>query len=493
MKILFACSEYHPLIRTDEVADFNASLSRTIGQFSHDIRVILPAYPDAVDAALPVKTVTTLDFAGCEETVRILQGKIDGQDFPVYLIEAPAMFSRHGHPYQDAQGQPKHDNLKRFALFSQAVTMIALNHAGMNWKPDIVHCNDWQTGLVPALLAQDWNRPATVFTAHRLARGNDFPPEQLQDLKLPSSLKNSQNCRVNGRFSPTRAGFVYSDCCSLNTLHLRQELLPEAYAKLFDSLGNRLNLLGFNLDEERWNPVSDPYISQPYDDTTFNLKRRNKTRLQQMQNLDEDENSLLISIFSNLTDDDNNDQQVQLQSLYQLLENDRVQLLVHCKSQYPRKFEQKLADTFAGRVSLCIQPDEALLHHLLAGSDAALFGNSHQVTRLLPQVCCIYGTVPVIGQGLVDIDGLVDATSENLMKNRATAFFYANTLAENMLPAVNRMIQYHGRSGPWWSKLASGCMQQFKANSQIRLEYAHQYLACYQYAIDNPVSNPDQS
>ena len=206
MKILFACSEYFPLIRTNDLADFAAGLAGTIGQLSHDIRVIIPAYPEAVDAARPLETIATLEFSGCEETVRLLQGKIAGQSFPVYLVDAPAMFARHGHPYKDAQGNPRKDNLKRYAMFSQAIATIALNHAGLSWRPDVVHCNGWQTSLAQALLAQDWNRPATVFTCHELYKENADDLASLNELKLPPSLKNSPNCQVDGQFSLIKAG-----------------------------------------------------------------------------------------------------------------------------------------------------------------------------------------------------------------------------------------------------------------------------------------------
>ena len=279
MKILFACSEYFPLMRTNDVADFAAGLTGAIGQLSHDIRVVIPAYPEAVNAARPLETLTTLEFAGCEETIRLLKGKVAGQTFPVYLVDAPGMFARHGHPYKDAQGSLRPDNLKRFALFSQAVSMIALNHAGLSWRPDVVHCNDWQTGLVPVLLAQDWNRPATVFSPHQVSTKQANAQSALADLRIPAVIKQSANCLVGGLFSTLKTGISYSDAVvsSSENFAARYADLPIAdeFKSAFRILGERFVGIQPALDENRWNPVNDDYIQQSFDTTTVYLKERN--------------------------------------------------------------------------------------------------------------------------------------------------------------------------------------------------------------------------
>jgi len=490
MKILFAISEYHPLIRTDDAADFAASLTQAIGQLSHDIRVILPAYPEAVNAALPVETVATLEFAGYEDTVRLLKGNIDDLDFPVYLVEAPALFSRHGHPYLDLEGNRRKDNLSRFAMFSQAVNTIALNHAGLNWKPDIVHCNDWQTGLIPALLAPDWNRPATVFSCHHLSDKDHFNLAELDGLKLPSQLKTSINCQVSGQFSPLKSGLMYSD--AVVTTNKAPDSVHSEYINAFSSRDQRLKVISPAVDENRWNPASDNFISQPYDTSTFDLKNHNKTSLQNSHKLADNNKACLISIFGDIADDETHTGHIQLAFIEKLLTHEQVQLILHCRKLHTGNIEENLKQQYSERIAICNNTTEKELHHMIAGSDAVIFPQSSLITRLMPQACCRYGTVPMLSVQSTPIPFMTEATSENLMKGKATGFFFADNSADSMYATAEKLVKYHGRSGPWWKKLALNCMEEFAVNQQDRLEFTHQYLECYQFAIDNPASNPDQ-
>lgn len=490
MKILFAISEYHPLMRTDDAADFAASLTQAIGQLSHDIRVILPGYPEAVNAALPVETVTTLDFAGYEDAVRLLKGNIDGIEFPVYLVEAPALFSHHGHPYIDVEGNRRKDNLSRFTMFSQAVNVIALNHAGLNWKPDIVHCNDWQTGLIPALLAQDWNRPATVFSCHHLSDKDHFELDKLNGLKLPAQLKTSPHCQVENLFSPLKSGLMYSDM--VVTTNKTPASVHADYLSAFSSRGERLKVIDPALDENRWNPSSDKFISQPYDTSTFELKTRNKTNLQNSLDLVENDKACLITIFGDITDDEDNTDHLQLAFIDKLLTQEQVQLIFNCRKVHSSKIEENLKQQYSNRVTLRNNVSEKELHRMIAGSDAVIFPQTSLITHLMPQACCRYGTVPMLSKQAANIPLMTEATSENLMKGRATGFFFTDNATDSMDQVAEKLVKYHGRSGPWWKKLAVNCMQEFAIDQQARLEFTHQYLECYQFAIDNPASNPDQ-
>ena len=495
MKILFACSEFFPLIRTDDVADFAASLTRTIGQLSHDIRIVIPAYPAAVDRARPLETVTTLEFSGCEETVRVLKGQLAGIQFPVYLIEAHGMFSRHGHPYVDANGQRRVDNLNRYTLFSQAISMIALNHAGLAWKPDVVHCNDWQTGLVPALLAQDWNRPATVFSAHRIADEELTELESLTDLKLPNALKTNPNCQVDGKFSALKAGIAYSDIVvsSSENFHKEFETLPvgKEFQQNFTALGERFISITPALDDTRFNPVNDQYIKQPYDHVTFDLKAHNKAAMQSYFNQSISADKMSIVIFDEVTELKDDSEKIQADVMHALLHQSDCQLFICTEMVQASPVLNDLKKSFPDQVVICNQPEEKDLHILIAGADAALFSNEQRLTRVLPEACWHYGTVPVIGSNFKSLAHIVEATTENLMQNRANAYLYKTTLEAELLPIMLRMLGFFARKGPWWKKFASTTMQMAHENRQTPIQSAQQYLECYQFAIDNPVPNPD--
>ncbi|MEJ2213059.1 MAG: glycogen/starch synthase [Gammaproteobacteria bacterium] len=486
MKILIASSEFYPLTNNQDVSEFVSGLAGTLAQLGHDVRVILPAYPEAINAALPIESISTLELVGCEESVRILQADKKKFDLPVYLVEAKTMFSKRGNPYLDTNGVPRTDNLERFAMFSQVIFMMSLNQTGINWKPDVVHLNDWQTGLASALLAQDWNRPATVFSCHNLTADFNFPVEMLDPLKLPAAIKNSQSSLVNKLFSPGMAGLNYSDV--VVTASDSSAALPASIKKPANHIFNIKALP----DASRWSPANDRHIPQSYDASTSNLKSKNKTAIQNQLNLTKDEKSCLVTIFSDLTDDRFNSELIHFDMLEPLLEKHPVQLVLCNRQAEFLKPLQTLSERYPNRLAICNKLSEKLLHEVISGSDVALFSNENLLTRLLPLSCCRYGTLPVIGKSSDATGGICDASGENLMKNLATGFLYTNSRSELLLPILEKLVQYYLRTGPWWKKLSEKCMQQFAVNQHDHLSTAHQYLESYQFAIDNPVSNPDK-
>ena len=169
LNVLFASSEAVPFIKTGGLADVAGSLPPVLRSLGHDVRLILPAYPAALEQLGETKQIAHLRLPGHHESVNLLEGR-GSNGMPVYLVDAPDAFNRDGNPYVGPDGNDWPDNHNRFTLFSRAATAVALNHAGIDWKVDIVHGNDWQSGLIPALLNNEWERPATVFTRLVLVR-----------------------------------------------------------------------------------------------------------------------------------------------------------------------------------------------------------------------------------------------------------------------------------------------------------------------------------
>ena len=152
MKILFASSEAHPLIKTGGLADVAGSLPRAILNQRQDIRLIVPAYRTVLQQTDNLHLAAHLELKGVSGPVRILSGRLPGGNVKLYLVDSPAHFDRAGSPYTRTNGTEWPDNAERFMVFCRAIHAIAMDAAGFDWQPDIVHCNDWQTGLVPACL-----------------------------------------------------------------------------------------------------------------------------------------------------------------------------------------------------------------------------------------------------------------------------------------------------------------------------------------------------
>ncbi len=184
-RILFVASEVYPLLKTGGLADVSYSLPLALHGLGEDVRVLMPAYRDALAKAGELRRVA--EFAVRGQIVGVLEGRL-GPDGPVLWLLQHACYDHPGNPYLAPDGKPWPDSAERFALLCRAAVELAQGRANLAWSPDIVHGNDWQTGLVPALLSLEQPRPATVFTVHNLAYQGVFPYETFQGLGLPQSL-----------------------------------------------------------------------------------------------------------------------------------------------------------------------------------------------------------------------------------------------------------------------------------------------------------------
>ena len=235
LKLLFAASEAQPLIKTGGLADVAGSLPPTLRHLNHDVRLILPAYPEVVEKAIPLKAVATLHFPGHHEPVRLLSGMLSGH-LPLYLVDAPALFERVGNPYTGPDGIDWPDNAQRFAIFCRAIASVALTQAGLGWQPDLVHCNDWQTGLVPPLIHGEGNRPSSLFTIHNMAYQGVFDRAVFQKLQLPPELWSHEGLEFHDNFSFLKGGLAFADRLNTVSPTYAKEICAPEYGYGFEGL-----------------------------------------------------------------------------------------------------------------------------------------------------------------------------------------------------------------------------------------------------------------
>ena len=160
-KVLYISSEAFPLVKTGGLADVAGSLPAALLKQSQDVRLLLPAYSEVLRNIKKRKVLAQTAYYHL--SVKIIETRLPGTNVIVWLVDCPEVFDRPGGPYNDERGFSWHDNALRFAVLCHAAVDIALNKLSLHWKPDIVHCNDWQTGLVPALLSLHKKKPVTIF------------------------------------------------------------------------------------------------------------------------------------------------------------------------------------------------------------------------------------------------------------------------------------------------------------------------------------------
>lgn len=479
MKVLFVASEAFPLIKTGGLGDVGGSLPPALLSQGIDVRLLLPAYPPALAQAGPLKPVAELDLRPFFlPIVRLHEGRLPGTRVKVWLVDCPPVFDRAGNPYQSADDQPWPDNAQRFALFARVATAIALGRIGLRWQPDLVHAHDWQSGLVPALLASEPARPATVFTIHNLAYQGLFPRATFDALRLDPSLWSFEALEFHGQMSFIKGGLVYADRLTTVSPNYAREIQTPRFGHGLDGLLRRrrdvLHGILNGIDTRAWNPARDPHLVSRYNAARFAAKQPNKPALQNELGLPPSPQPL-FGLVGRLVRQKGIDLVLEL---LPALARRGVQLAILGSGD--REYEDALrraAATHRDWLAVRIGYDEGLAHRIEAGADVFLMPSRFEPCGLNQLYSLRYGTVPVVHRvgGLADT--VVDATSANLARNVATGFTFDGERPADLAAALERaQALYH--DAPRWKKLARHGMRQDFSWRHSAVEYRHLYEQC---------------
>lgn len=473
-RILFCASEVYPLIKTGGLADVAGSLPRALHKLGHDVHLVLPAYTSVLNA---FKRPPSL----CVETriqnyvIAIRQTTLPGSRVPVWLIDCPELFARHGNPYHDQHGEPWPDNALRYAIFCRAISAIAMNRCGLNWQPDIVHCHDWQTGLVAPLLEPEPQRPATVFTIHNLAYQGVFDRATFEFLQLDEGLWHYERLEYHNHFSFIKGGLVYSDRINTVSPTYAQEIqTPEFGYGLQGVLQHRADRVSGilnGIDTDVWNPGSDKYLVQKYNHQALSGKLHNKVALQEKFGLPSDSSVLLIGLVSRLAQQKGIDL---LLNILPDLQKRPVQLALLGSGD--KNYEQALraaADQHPNMLAIQLGYDESLAHMIEAGSDVFVMPSRFEPCGLNQMYSQRYGSLPIVTPvgGLADT--VKDANKETLAQLTATGFVMDQVNETALLDKIDHAIALFADQ-VLWKKIMRASMRldnswQHSANEYSRL------------------------
>jgi starch synthase len=487
VKILFASSEAVPLVKTGGLGDVSGSLPVALRQLGHDVRLVLPAYPDAVARVTDLEPLGPLHVPGAPAEVRLLAGLLNGSTVPVYLVHAPGLFDRQGNPYVGPNGRDWPDNAWRFAVFCQAVTEIAVGRSGFGWRAELVHANDWQTGLVAPMLLAEPERPATLFTIHNLSYQGTFDRTTFDALGLPPAWWSADALEFWGAFSFLKGGIALSDVVTTVSptyaWEIRQPHLGCGLEGLLNHRADRLYGILNGIDYDLWNPAGDPAIAQHYGPDSFPLKARNKTRLQRQFGLDARSDAMLFGHVGRLVEQKGVD--LILAILPHLMAEPDTQLVILGSGD--RVLEGKVRDAVAsypGRVGVHIGYDEPLSHMVEAGSDSFLMPSRFEPCGLNQLFSLRYGTVPIVHKTGGLADTVVDATLGNLRAGKATGFVFEHADPNGLWWAVGRALALWREASSGWEGLAVNGMRQDHSWQASARRYEELYTIARGYATD---------
>lgn len=480
-KVLFASSEVHPLIKTGGLADVSASLPAALHQQGHDIRIIMPAYRKCLENIGSIHTIARLKVDGFHLPIEILQSTLPNSDVPLWFVHSPEHFDREGGPYSSLNGEDWQDNAARFTLFSRAVAALAMNQADLDWQPDILHCNDWQTGLAPALIADLPNRPATIFTIHNLAYQGLYSRAIFDALDLPETFWHSDGLEFYDLLSMMKGGLIYADHITTVSPTYAKEICGAEFGYGLEGLlslrakQGRLSGILNGIDNNEWNPTTDPHLNKFYSVKNIRHKSSNKSSLQHYFGLPEKEDVLLLGLISRLVSQKGID--LTLDAVTKLLElGANIQLT--CLGSGSVEYEQDLRvlrARYPDKVGVDIGYNEALAHQIEAGADVFLMPSRFEPCGLNQLYSLRYGTLPIVRNTGGLADTVIDATEQNRKAETATGFTFDPSTAQALQETINRAIDLFQRPRIWRKMMVTAMEQNYSWEQS-----AHTYLELYQ-------------
>ena len=466
MRVLFASSEVFPLIKTGGLADVAGALPAALAAAGDDLRILLPGYLEAKAKTEGKREVAVLgDPLGIGAETRLISGKLPGSGVPVWLLDCPALYERDGGPYQDTEGRDWPDNALRFGLLSWAAARLSTEDSPVKWRPQILHCNDWQTGLAPAYL-HAWDtqdRPGTVFTIHNIAYQGQFGAEMTERLGFPPEMYAIDGLEYYDSLSFLKAGLFYSDCLTTVSPRYAREIQTPAFGCGLDGLlaQRSADLFGIlnGADYQVWNPTDDPHLAQAYRPGDAAAKARNKAALQAELGLEQSPDAPLMVIVSRLNDHKGMD--LVLAMLPILLRLGAQLAVVGAGDRALEEGFSAVAAAHPSQVAARIGYSEPLAHRMMAGGDMMLMPSRFEPCGLTQFYAFRYGTVPIahaVG-GLADT--LVDTGYDTLMTGTANGFVFEHCNAGAFQWAIERAVGLFAKKDQWRRIVASCVAQDF--------------------------------
>ena len=474
LKVLYATSEVSPLIKTGGLADVSGALPAALRDIKVDVRVLVPGY-NQVMAQLPQhKEIAKFELSGFP-FARLLSGTMPN-GVPVMVLECPILYQRDGGPYQTPRGHDWADNAIRFGLLSKVAAVLGSASSPLSWHPDLVQCNDWQTGLTPAYLHFEIGAAPSVIAIHNMAFQGIFPPEAVQQLGLPPSSYSINGVEFHGSMSFLKAGLFYADHITTVSPNyareIQQEELGFGMQGLLSARSESLTGILNGIDTDEWNPATDAHLAKTYTKDKMAGKVANKEALQHRMGLEIDPDIPLLGVVSRLTHQKGLDLLLEIAPLLCRLP---AQLVIlgsgDAKMQTTAK---ELSQLYPGQIGVMIGFDEGLSHQIEAGADIFVMPSRFEPCGLNQLYSQRYGTPPIVHATGGLEDSVVDCTEATLKDGTASGFKFKGETAINLYSTILRAIDTY-RDKKQWSALCGNCMAK-EFSWKISAE---EYLAVY--------------
>lgn len=454
-RVLFASAEMAPFAKVGGLADVVGSLPRALNRLGHDARVILPNYRIIEEKYAPREFAPGFTVGLGGERVPVGIKMIDHDGLHVYLVDCPQFFDREGiymHP----------DDGERFIVFCRGV-LEGLRHLG--WKPDVIHANDWQAGLIPCylktLLKGDpfYENVRSVFTIHNLAYQGHFPPSHLELAGIDMAEFHYDKFEFFGQINVMKGGIVYADRVNTVSERYRGEIQTPEFGEGLDGLlrAHRRKLSGIvnGIDVELFNPLTDRNIVSKYTRAKVTGKEENKGDLLREMGLPywKTKRIPLVAMVTRLAAQKGID--LVEAAFGRLMKQDVQFVLLGTGDERFEKFFRDQQELYPKKVGVRLGFDAALAQKIYAGGDIFLMPSRFEPCGLGQLISLRYGTIPVVRR----TGGLGDTVVPfNRKTKRGTGFLFDRYTADALVRTLKKAVAAY-KDRKVWTQLVKNAMR----------------------------------
>jgi len=483
MNILYVSSEAVPFARTGGLADVSTALPTALERLGQNVAVVIPAYKSVFNSGLPLKDTGIrfpVSIGGKTLAAKIWKEKLPESDVTIYFVQQDDYFNRN--ELYTENGYDYNDNSERFIFFCRAVMeMISI----MNLKVDILHSNDWQTGILPALQSilyqkkTGYEHIATAHTIHNLAYQGIFWHWDLSLTGIGWEYFTLDKLEFYGKLNLMKAGIVFADGITTVSPQYATEIQsPDFGYGLEAVLQYRSPMLRGILNGvcmNRWNPETDPYIAVQYSaKDVFEKKPICKHDLQTTLGIAQRSDVPLLGVVSRLAHQKGIDLITEVIPLW--VEKHGVQFCLLGKGD--RGLESRLsalAGQYPENVAVRFEFSDELSHKIEAGSDMFLMPSRYEPCGLNQMYSQIYGTVPLVRDTGGLADTVVDLSDETLENNTATGFAFSSDDIFGLNTTIWRALDVYWHRKDVWNRLIENGMRQDWSWAKSAVQYVRFY------------------
>jgi len=484
MNVAFVASEVVPFAKTGGLADVSGALPIELTRLGHNVKVFMPKYYSVDENRFNLKYeswigIIPVRVAHKIHNVQVFKGVLDDSVTEIYFIDYPPFFHRHSLYTND------YDEDERFILFSKAVIELLQR---LPWVPEVIHLNDWQTGLIPLLLKDNysWDRlfdkTATVFTIHNIAYQGNFHHSAYEKAEISSKYFMAPgSIEHEGRVNFLKAAISFADIITTVSEKYAEELLTKEFSFGMDTILSyrKRDLFGIlnGIDESVWNPEVDSFIPFNYSTKSLKNKNKNKVELLKMLSLPYDENIPVVGIVSRLAIQKGID--LFLDSIDYLLSLN-VQWVILGSGEY--EYEQKLkeiAQNNPNKFNVILGYNNEIAHLITAGSDMFLMPSQFEPCGLTQMYSLKYGTVPIVRNTGGLADTVFDWDNQTFLgKNDGNGFSFNDYNGFALTNAVERAVSNFQNKNIWKQIVQNGMKTSFAWKIS-----AEKYISLYKMAL----------